>query len=86
MNQFIYTGITGATIKIDENGDSEGNFSVLALKPSRENFSCNFQMIPVAFFQQGDNPVSELTFFHFVSSLQIKHTKKKNNKRGEIVL
>lgn len=52
-------GITGATIKIDANGDSEGNFSVLALKPSRENFSCNFQMVPVAYFQQGENPVSE---------------------------
>lgn len=27
------SGVTGATIKIDSNGDSEGNFSVLALKP-----------------------------------------------------
>lgn len=41
-------------IRIDEFGDSEGNFSVLALKyePYTEgNFSCDFQMKPVAHFQ-----------------------------------
>lgn len=70
FHYFFNIGITGATIKIDANGDSEGNFSVLALKPSRtENSPCNFQMVPVAYFQQGDNPVSELTFFHYVSLL-----------------
>lgn len=56
-------GVTGATIKIDGNGDSEGNFSVLALKPyhmSRENFSCDFHMVPVGYFQQGEDfPVSK---------------------------
>lgn len=61
-------GITGATIKLDEFGDSEGNFSVLALKQSnssvgdRANFVCDFQMTPVGHFQQGANgefPVSE---------------------------
>lgn len=55
--------MTGSTIKIDHNGDSEGNFSVLALKPykmTRENFSCDFYMVPVAHFQQAENfPVSE---------------------------
>lgn len=61
------TGITGATMKIDQNGDSEGNFSVLALthvsaehRIVRRNFSCDFQMRPVAQFQaQTDLPVSE---------------------------
>jgi guanylate cyclase, other len=58
------TGVTGATIKIDRNGDSEGNFSVLALKPfeswQHENLSCDLQMIQVAHFQQGEDdfPVS----------------------------
>lgn len=65
--------MTGSTIKIDHNGDSEGNFSVLALKPykmARENFSCDLHMVPVAYFQQAENfPVSEssLLFFFVVS-------------------
>lgn len=62
-------GVTGATIKIDSNGDSEGNFSVLALKPyklQRENFSCDLHMVPVAYFQQGENfPVSESSMLSF---------------------
>lgn len=61
---FLCSGVTGSTIKIDSNGDSEGNFSVVALKPYkmtvRENFSCHVNMVPVAYFQQGENfPVSE---------------------------
>lgn len=60
---FVVLGVTGSTIKIDGNGDSEGNFSVLALKPykmTRDNFSCDLHMVPVAYFQQGDDfPVSE---------------------------
>lgn len=62
---FEYLGITGAIIKIDKNGDSEGNYSVLAIQPYlsaepvRDNFSCNYLMTPVAHFQQGnDFPVS----------------------------
>lgn len=58
--------MTGSTIKIDSSGDSEGNFSVLALKPykmTRDNFSCDLHMVPVAYFQQGENfPVSEFVF------------------------
>lgn len=54
-----FLGITGSTIKIDKNGDSEGNFSVLALKEEnfsfRENFTCSFNMVPVAYFQEGDD-------------------------------
>lgn len=63
---FFLLGITGSTIKIDEFGDSEGNFSVLAIQPHlsgeplRDNFSCNYLMTPVAHFQEGnDFPVSE---------------------------
>ncbi|EFA10586.2 receptor-type guanylate cyclase Gyc76C isoform X1 [Tribolium castaneum] len=59
-----YKSITGATMKLDKNGDSEGNFSVLAFQPVsgdqhvHGNFSCPFQMRPVGqFFQQsGDFP------------------------------
>ncbi|XP_036326387.1 receptor-type guanylate cyclase Gyc76C-like isoform X2 [Rhagoletis pomonella] len=54
-----YRSITGATIKIDQNGDSEGNFSVLAYKPHKhyfsDNVSCNSHMVPVAYFQQGED-------------------------------
>lgn len=64
---FLLLGITGSTIKIDKNGDSEGNFSVLALKPHtfvvRENLTCDFTMLPVAYFQEGMIlPVSESWF------------------------
>ncbi|XP_018335565.1 receptor-type guanylate cyclase Gyc76C [Agrilus planipennis] len=58
-----YQSITGATMRLDKNGDSEGNFSVLALKKVpdsqshvRSNFTCHFQMVPVGQFQQGDFP------------------------------
>lgn len=63
----ILSGVTGATIKIDHHGDSEGNFSVLSLQRdnfTEGNFSCDFHMVPVAFFIQGDAfPVSELSSF-----------------------
>lgn len=65
-------GITGSTIKIDQFGDSEGNFSVLAIQPHnasdhlRDNFTCNYLMTPVAHFQQGnDFPVSESSILCF---------------------
>ncbi|KAL0272546.1 UNVERIFIED_CONTAM: hypothetical protein PYX00_005475 [Menopon gallinae] len=54
-----YESITGATIKLDLNGDSEGNFSVLALKPHHlevKNFTCGYHMVPVGQFQQSDYP------------------------------
>lgn len=76
------TGVSGATIKFDKFGDSEGNFSVLALKkdPFRfNNFSCDFQMKPVGQFQQGETLVSELfTAFlqqHFISMFTALHNK-----------
>ncbi|KAF5298140.1 hypothetical protein FQA39_LY02564 [Lamprigera yunnana] len=59
-----YPSITGTTMQIDKNGDSEGNFSVLALKPINsedievaKNFTCPYQMEPVGQFQQGEFPV-----------------------------
>lgn len=57
-------------MKLDQNGDSEGNFSVLAFRKVLDdqnvhgNFSCKYQMRPVGqFYQQpGDFPVSEFGF------------------------
>ncbi|XP_043577855.1 receptor-type guanylate cyclase Gyc76C-like isoform X1 [Bombus pyrosoma] len=57
IRNHTYQSVSGATIKFDKFGDSEGNFSVLALKkdPFRfNNFSCDFQMKPVGQFQQGE--------------------------------
>jgi len=70
--------VSGPTIKLDPSGDSEGNFSVLALKrePFRiDNFSCDYQMVPVGQFQQGENLlVSELsvTFEKFLWQVEEK--------------
>lgn len=63
LNQ-TYKSITGAVIKLDKNGDSEGNFSVLAFKQAQpqlyrggsNNFSCYFHMAPVGqFYQMGES-------------------------------
>lgn len=70
---FTTIGVSGATIKFDKFGDSEGNFSVLALKKDPfhfNNFSCDFQMKPVGQFQQGETLVSEL-FTAFVQLISI---------------
>ena len=57
-----YAGVTGAGIRIDENGDSEGNYTVLASifssewqkiqisKKSNQTFSCRYQMKPIGMF------------------------------------
>ncbi|XP_030761809.1 receptor-type guanylate cyclase Gyc76C-like isoform X2 [Sitophilus oryzae] len=57
-----YKSITGAVMKLDKNGDSEGNFSVLAFKNCSKpvyvggsnNFSCPFHMVPVGQFFQSE--------------------------------
>ncbi|XP_054274284.1 receptor-type guanylate cyclase Gyc76C-like isoform X2 [Macrosteles quadrilineatus] len=56
-----YESITGATNKLDLNGDSEGNFSVVAfkkfyhyIKMPTYNFTCDYNFIPVGQFFQGD--------------------------------
>lgn len=58
-NFFSISGIIGTTMKLDKNGDSEGNFSVIAYtepdnKTVRYNFSCPFQFRPVGQFFQPD--------------------------------
>lgn len=60
-------------MKIDKNGDSEGNFSVLALLPTSDNvvykdYKCDYQMRPVGQFFQLDSayPVSEFIAFLFL--------------------
>ncbi|GLG93315.1 Guanylate cyclase [Gryllus bimaculatus] len=53
-----YTSITGAVIKIDHNGDSEGNFSVIALVPEPiqdANYTCDFHFRPIGTFSFTDN-------------------------------
>ncbi|XP_050577138.1 receptor-type guanylate cyclase Gyc76C-like [Bombus affinis] len=60
IRNHTYQSVSGATIKFDKFGDSEGNFSVLALKKDPfhfNNFSCDFQMKPVGQFQQGETLV-----------------------------
>lgn len=60
IKNHTYQSVSGATIKLDQFGDSEGNFSVLALKKEpfrRDNFSCDYQMKPVGQFQQGETLV-----------------------------
>lgn len=74
INFLFSPGITGATMQLDKNGDSEGNFSVLALTNVLannnyninntiviKNFTCTYQMRQVGQFQQGEFPVSEFT-------------------------
>ncbi|XP_045475600.1 receptor-type guanylate cyclase Gyc76C-like isoform X2 [Harmonia axyridis] len=57
-----YRSVTGAMMKLDEKGDSEGNFTVLALRPTPnsthvyKNFECPYQIRPVGqFYQQSDD-------------------------------
>ncbi|XP_051156964.1 receptor-type guanylate cyclase Gyc76C-like [Leptopilina boulardi] len=60
IKNHTYQSVSGATIKLDKHGDSEGNFSVLALKKDPFqvfNFSCDYQMKPVGQFHQGENLV-----------------------------
>lgn len=75
MYMFAIEGVSGQTIKLDKHGDSEGNFSVLALKKEHfhfvaslnslpVNFSCEYQMKPVGLFQQGEALVSELSKYY----------------------
>jgi len=53
------SGITGARISIDKNGDSEGNYTVIAYKPFNytlqgSSFVCDHYMIPVANFHPSE--------------------------------
>ncbi|XP_025406110.1 receptor-type guanylate cyclase Gyc76C-like isoform X2 [Sipha flava] len=62
IKNITYQSITGTTIKLDKDGDSEGNFSVVALKSqnfnvhlNEGNFSCPYFMVPVAQFYYGES-------------------------------
>ncbi|XP_018045826.1 PREDICTED: receptor-type guanylate cyclase Gyc76C-like [Atta colombica] len=60
IKRHTYYSVSGAKINLDKFGDSEGNFSVLALKKESfhtDNFSCDYQMLPVGQFQQGETLV-----------------------------
>lgn len=57
---FYYLGVTGAWLHIDENGDVEGNYTVLSLQPAPSNLSLkgfrgkrnlSHVMLPMATFQ-----------------------------------
>ncbi len=64
LGTFIYSiilryflGVTGSSIRIDDNGDSEGNYTVLAAKfsnvsrlISQAGFYCHFEMAPIGRF------------------------------------
>lgn len=60
--------MTGASIRIDDNGDAEGNYTVLAVKFSNVSrplifpkmasstpFHCHFEMAPVGRFDYSDS-------------------------------
>ena len=71
---FVAAGILGNIMKIDENGDSEGNFTVLAIQPSnfthstrgRVQYICDYYLKEVGKFHHREGtsmPVSPNTFF-----------------------
>lgn len=60
-------------IKLDKNGDSEGNFSVLAYKEAdllylggSNNFSCSFYLAPVGQFFQSEASAYPVSKYHFL--------------------
>lgn len=64
---FLAAGITGQTIRIDDNGDSEGNFTVLIAKrvnsSEESRLKCPYVMRLGGMFYYGHNgPVSVLRF------------------------
>ncbi|KAG5888051.1 hypothetical protein JTB14_032859 [Gonioctena quinquepunctata] len=70
-----YRSISGALMKLDENGDSEGNYSVIAYSEPvdikvLQNFSCPYQMRPVGqFYQHDKKPFPE---YDLNSNIQIQ--------------
>lgn len=65
---FRLAGVTGASIRIDDNGDSEGNYTVLAVKfnnisrainvnkmGDKDKFHCHYEMMPVGRFDYTNN-------------------------------
>ncbi|XP_072387454.1 receptor-type guanylate cyclase Gyc76C-like isoform X1 [Diabrotica undecimpunctata] len=71
-----YKSITGALMKLDKNGDSEGNYSVIAFsepqnKIVRYNFSCDYQMRPVGQFYQSSDVNNSLPRYELNVNTQI---------------
>ncbi|KAL1132356.1 hypothetical protein AAG570_010312 [Ranatra chinensis] len=60
INYKSFQSVAGVNIKLDHNGDSEGNFSVLALKEvppwskNSSNFTCKYKLVPVGKFYLAD--------------------------------
>ena len=57
---FYLIGVQGLLTRFDENGDAQGNYTVLAWTPHQSMFS-NYGMLPVGHFHLIDNetlPVS----------------------------
>ena len=80
--------MTGASIRIDANGDAEGNYTVLAVKFSnvsrpisspvqaantnKSHFSCHFELVPVGRFEY--NTKTNYTTFNLTDRiLWVKH-------------
>lgn len=67
--------MTGASIRIDDNGDSEGNYTVLAVKFSNvsraiavakmnpSTFYCHYEMVPVGRFDYNNSTTPVLNRF-----------------------
>lgn len=68
-----YESVTGASISIDDNGDSEGNYTVLAVKFSNvsraitinkmapSTFYCHYEMVPVGRFDYTNSTTPKFT-------------------------
>ncbi|XP_072943508.1 receptor-type guanylate cyclase Gyc76C-like isoform X2 [Epargyreus clarus] len=57
-----FKSVSGMSIRLDERADSEGNFSVLAFKPTNftdDDINCTYSMIPVGHFQQSSKEFPE---------------------------
>ena len=67
--------MTGASIRIDDNGDSEGNYTVLAVKfsnvsrsialskTSQTSFHCHYEMVPVGRFDYNTKNAKTVSCF-----------------------
>lgn len=66
LRKIRYHSATGHETKMDENGDAEGNFTLVALKSKNDEFG----LYPVGFFMRSTNqlPVNK---FHFYSTKSI---------------
>ena len=69
--QLSIAGIQGFESYIDENGDAEGNYTVLARQPFVSDFG-NYSLLPIGHFEIGQSkgtvlPVSVEKLLHAVS-------------------